>query len=111
MSFNAKARRRKDAESKSAQTFLFPFASPHLCAFAFKCIRWSLWCAIVVMLSASAQAQTRKPLPVPADPKLPTLFLIGDSTVRNGQGDGGGGQWGWGEPLVGLFDKTKINVV
>src|SRR5438445_13455417 len=53
----------------------------------------------------------RKPLPEPANPKLPMLFLIGDSTVRNGQGDGGGGQWGWGEPLVEYFDATKINVV
>jgi len=50
-------------------------------------------------------------LPVPADPKLPTLFLVGDSTVRNGQGNGAGGQWGWGEPLVDDFDATKINVV
>jgi lysophospholipase L1-like esterase len=55
--------------------------------------------------------RARRPLPVPADPKLPTLFLIGDSTVRNGQGDGNNGQWGWGEPLVALFDPTKINVV
>ena len=47
----------------------------------------------------------------PANAKLPTLFLIGDSTVRNGRGDGAGGQWGWGEPLVDLFDTTKINVV
>lgn len=47
----------------------------------------------------------------PADAKLPTLFLIGDSTVRNGRGDGGGGQWGWGEPLFALFDPAKINVV
>jgi lysophospholipase L1-like esterase len=47
----------------------------------------------------------------PANPKLPTLFLIGDSTVRNGSGDGAGGQWGWGEPLVDLFDTTRINVV
>lgn len=50
-------------------------------------------------------------LPVPADAALPTVFLVGDSTVRNGHGDGGGGQWGWGEPLVGLFDASKINVV
>ena len=56
-------------------------------------------------------ARARRPLPVPANPKLPTLFLIGDSTVRNGQGDGNNGQWGWGEPLVALFDPTKINVV
>jgi lysophospholipase L1-like esterase len=48
---------------------------------------------------------------VPANPKLPTLFLVGDSTVRNGHGDGAGGQWGWGEPLVDHFDATKINVV
>jgi lysophospholipase L1-like esterase len=50
-------------------------------------------------------------LPVPANPNLPTLFLIGDSTVRNGRGDGAGGQWGWGEPLVDHFDAAKINVV
>ena len=56
-------------------------------------------------------ARARRSLPVPADPKLPTLFLIGDSTVRNGQGDGNNGQWGWGEPLVALFDPAKINVV
>jgi lysophospholipase L1-like esterase len=50
-------------------------------------------------------------LPVPANPDLPTLFLIGDSTVRNGRGDGAGGQWGWGEPIVNFFDAAKINVV
>lgn len=47
----------------------------------------------------------------PANPHLPTLFLVGDSTVRNGHGDGAHGQWGWGEPLGDLFDRTKINVV
>jgi hypothetical protein len=50
-------------------------------------------------------------LPTPANPKLPTLFLVGDSTVRNGHGDGAQGQWGWGEPLVSFFDTSKINVV
>jgi lysophospholipase L1-like esterase len=50
-------------------------------------------------------------LPAPANPSLPTLFLIGDSTVRNGRGDGANGQWGWGEPLVDFFDAAKINVV
>src|SRR5271170_6765518 len=56
-------------------------------------------------------ARARPPLPVPANPKLPSLFLVGDSTVRNGRGDGDQGQWGWGEPLVDLFDTSKINVV
>ena len=50
-------------------------------------------------------------LPTPANPKLPTLFLVGDSTVRNGHGDGANGQWGWGEPLVDYFDRSKINIV
>ncbi|MBI4911086.1 MAG: GDSL family lipase [Acidobacteria bacterium] len=45
------------------------------------------------------------------NPALPSLFLIGDSTVRNGRGDGGNGQWGWGEPLVAYFDTTRLNVV
>jgi len=47
----------------------------------------------------------------PADPKLASIWLIGDSTVRNGRGDGGLGQWGWGEPLHSRFDQAKINVV
>jgi lysophospholipase L1-like esterase len=50
-------------------------------------------------------------LPLPADPALPSLFLIGDSTVRNGRGDGVNGQWGWGDPLAAYFDPSKINVV
>ena len=60
---------------------------------------------------SDATQRARRPLPEPADPRLPTLFLIGDSTVRNGQGDGAGGQWGWGEPLVAYFNPKKINVV
>jgi lysophospholipase L1-like esterase len=50
-------------------------------------------------------------LPTPANPRLRTLFLVGDSTVRNGHGDGANGQWGWGEPLVSFFNPAKINVV
>lgn len=56
-------------------------------------------------------AEARLHLPVPANPHLPTLWLIGDSTVRNGHGDGANGQWGWGEPLVDYFDASRINVV
>lgn len=40
----------------------------------------------------------------------PTLFLIGDSTVKNGQGRGGGGLWGWGDFIHAYFDTTKITV-
>ena len=31
--------------------------------------------------------------------------------MRNGQGRGDGGQWGWGDELAPLFDTGKINVV
>jgi lysophospholipase L1-like esterase len=50
-------------------------------------------------------------LPEPADPKLPSIVLVGDSLVRNGRGDGQGGQWGWGDYLGEHFDPAKINVV
>lgn len=50
-------------------------------------------------------------LPEPADPKLPSIILIGDSTVRNGRGDGANGEWGWGDYLAEHFDSAKINIV
>lgn len=46
------------------------------------------------------------------DAKLPTLFLIGDSTVRTGsKGNGDNGQWGWGAPIAEFFDRSRINVL
>lgn len=50
-------------------------------------------------------------LPEPAHPARPVLWLIGDSTVRNGRGDGEGGQWGWGDALARYFDAERIEVV
>jgi lysophospholipase L1-like esterase len=50
-------------------------------------------------------------LPEPGDLSLPSLFLIGDSTVRTGRGDGASGQFGWGDPLAESFDPATINVV
>lgn len=38
--------------------------------------------------------------------RMRTLYIIGDSTVRNNTK----GQQGWGDPLSGMFDKTKITV-
>jgi lysophospholipase L1-like esterase len=85
--------------------------------------------ATLMMLccAAAALAQTPPPavntdprnaqvvLPEPANASLPSLILIGDSTVRNGRDDGQGkgaaGQWGWGNPLAAYFDPARINVV
>jgi lysophospholipase L1-like esterase len=47
----------------------------------------------------------------PTNAALPSLVLIGDSTVRNGHGRGDQNQWGWGAQIADLFDTTKINVV
>jgi len=41
------------------------------------------------------------------DPKLPTIFVVGDSTANNNAN----GALGWGDPFVGHFDQTKINVL
>jgi rhamnogalacturonan acetylesterase len=40
----------------------------------------------------------------------PTLYLIGDSTVKNGQGRGDGGLWGWGYYLPAAFDTVRLRV-
>jgi lysophospholipase L1-like esterase len=67
-----------------------------------------------VMLKQTEElmTQTWHPATQPvSDPNLPTLFLIGDSTVRTGWlGDGENGQWGWGAPIADFFDRTRINV-
>ncbi|MBI3348621.1 MAG: hypothetical protein HY020_15615 [Burkholderiales bacterium] len=65
--------------------------------------------------AATDPARAQVKLPEPARPDLPSLILIGDSTVRNGQDDGQGkgaeGQWGWGNPIAAYLDPKKINVV
>jgi lysophospholipase L1-like esterase len=73
--------------------------------------------AVFLLLSpsnATAQdAQTgAPPAPQPAaqktiDPKLPSLFVVGDSTANNNAK----GQQGWADPFAAFFDTTKINVV
>ncbi|WP_228852950.1 rhamnogalacturonan acetylesterase [Aegicerativicinus sediminis] len=40
----------------------------------------------------------------------PTVFLVGDSTVKNGKGDGAGGLWGWGDFIGQYLDTTKVSV-
>ncbi len=40
----------------------------------------------------------------------PILFIIGDSTVKNGRGDGSNKQWGWGSLLAQFLDSTKVSV-
>ena len=40
----------------------------------------------------------------------PTFYIIGDSTVRNGDGTGKNDQWGWGNFIADYFDTTRISI-
>jgi lysophospholipase L1-like esterase len=73
--------------------------------------------AAATLLSVAATAQqpadTRTPdappqmnLPqrAPLNPKLPTIFVVGDSTASNGP------DLGWGDHFANYFDLTKVNV-
>jgi lysophospholipase L1-like esterase len=61
--------------------------------------------AVITITAALVSASVVLPADEPA-PKLPTLFIVGDSTVKTGTK----GQQGWGDPVGALFDKTKIKV-
>ena len=68
---------------------------------------WSLaFCAAAVLLSiqSGAAAQSTRPA---TNPTLPTLFIVGDSTVRTPTK----GQLGWGDPIAEMFDRSRINVI
>ena len=76
-------------------------------------MRQFLFAAVFIAATAINTAQQPPPLSTelpglpPIDPALPTLFLIGDSTVKVGTP----GQMGWGEAVGAFFDPSKINVV
>lgn len=40
----------------------------------------------------------------------PVIFIIGDSTVKNGKDDGSNHQWGWGHFFADYVDTTKVSV-
>jgi rhamnogalacturonan acetylesterase len=40
----------------------------------------------------------------------PVLYIIGDSTVKNGSGKGSDSLWGWGSVIAPYFDTTRISI-
>ncbi|MBQ3780552.1 MAG: rhamnogalacturonan acetylesterase [Bacteroidaceae bacterium] len=48
--------------------------------------------------------------PTKKKPKRPTVFLTGDSTVKNSDADPDG-MWGWGAVAYEVFDSTKCTVI
>lgn len=91
--------------------------------------RWAAILFVVFGVAAVVGAQTdaQKPEPGAAPitdpgrnvyfapfhlkPGIPTVWLVGDSTVRNGRGDGAHNQMGWGDELAPYLDLHKVNVV
>ncbi len=63
----------------------------------------------ILVLSAFAARTIAQSMPA-TEPHKPTLFIIGDSTVKNGRDNGSNGQWGWGHILPAYFDPAKITV-
>lgn len=45
-----------------------------------------------------------------ANKEKPTIYLIGDSTVKNGKGKGDGGLWGWGDFIIQHLDTANVSV-
>ncbi len=69
-----------------------------------------LLCLSPLICLAQAAGQTPLPTPPiqrPANPQLPTVFVVGDSTANNN----GNGAKGWGDPFAAFFDASKVNVV
>jgi rhamnogalacturonan acetylesterase len=73
----------------------------------------SLALTLITLVGQAATPPGPPPLatavpPLPhIDPTKPTLFLIGDSTVKVGTA----GQMGWGEAIGDFFDPARINIV
>ncbi len=61
-------------------------------------------CLAQTPATPDAPPQTSVAQNAPLDPKLPTLFIVGDSTARN-QSD-----LGWGDHFAHYFDTTRINI-
>lgn len=62
---------------------------------------WRIYASIVIVVLFSSFIIIAKEKPV--------LYIIGDSTVKNGGGNGPG-LWGWGSFIADHFDTTKIGV-
>jgi rhamnogalacturonan acetylesterase len=47
---------------------------------------------------------------LPVKKQKPVVYIIGDSTVRNGDGTGKNQQWGWGSFIAGYFDTSRVSI-
>ena len=68
-----------------------------------------LLCLAAISATAIAQSQNNSAPQTsrPVNPKLPTVFVAGDSTANNHAN----GALGWGDPFIDYFDPAKANVL
>jgi rhamnogalacturonan acetylesterase len=64
-------------------------------------LRYSILLLAMFILSGSTSSEKKT---------KPVIYLIGDSTVKNGSGKGAGGLWGWGDYLYTCVDTNKISI-
>jgi len=69
-------------------------------------------CTALVFIKGEAKAQQANSQANATEqsvvnPKLPTIFVVGDSTANN-HANGG---LGWGDPFIAYFDPSKVNVL
>jgi alpha-L-arabinofuranosidase len=65
---------------------------------------------LVIQLSDAKVSDTGKKPGLHGQAGKPTVFTIGDSTVKNGDGTGSNGQWGWGAFLGDYFNADSVKV-
>lgn len=84
-----------------------------MCAMKTKTALLITVCIMFCALAERARAQSPSPQPSPTpaspqiNPKLRSIFVVGDSTANN-HANGG---LGWGDPFIAYFDLTKVNVL
>lgn len=77
-----------------------PVLVAFFCCTALVFIKGDVWAQ-----QANSQANATEQSAV--NPKLPTIFVVGDSTANN-HANGG---LGWGDPFIAYFDQNKVNVL
>lgn len=63
--------------------------------------RYIILCSTLLLVTGSAMNEKKS---------KPVLYIIGDSTVKNGSGKGEGGLWGWGDFLYQKFDTSRVSI-
>jgi rhamnogalacturonan acetylesterase len=65
---------------------------------------------LLALALGSAMSHAQPDNAAPTVTQHPALFLVGDSIMHTGTGNGETGPWGWGSEIIPMFDSAKIHV-